>query len=57
MQAEMQKLRFVEASNQISDQLELRGALRYEELENDSAVNPKISARYEATDNLFYELH
>ena len=26
--------------------------LRYEELENDSAVNPKISARYEATDNL-----
>ena len=26
--------------------------LRYEELENDSAVNPKISARYEASDNL-----
>ena len=43
---------FVEASNQYSDQLEVRAALRYEELENDSAVNPKISARYQASDNL-----
>ena len=48
---------FVEASNQYSDQLEVRAALRYEELENDSAVNPKISARYQASDNLVFVLH
>ena len=43
---------FVEASNQLSDRLEVRGALRYEDLENDSALNPKVSARYEISDNL-----
>ena len=43
---------FVEASNQITDRLELRGALRYEELADDSSVNPKISARYQASDEL-----
>ena len=43
---------FVEASNQITDRLELRGALRYEELADDSSINPKISARYEVSDEL-----
>ena len=43
---------FVEASNQVSDRLEVRGALRYESLESDSSVNPKISARYEVSDEL-----
>ncbi len=46
------KAAFIEASNQLTDRLELRGALRYEELAEDSAVNPKISARYEVTDEL-----
>lgn len=43
---------FVEASNQITDRLELRGALRYEELADDSSINPKISTRYEVSDEL-----
>ena len=43
---------FVEASNQLSDRLEVRGALRYEDLESDSALNPKVSARYQISDNL-----
>jgi len=43
---------FVEASKQMSDQFELRGALRYEDLDSDSSVNPKISGRYEVSDNL-----
>ena len=46
------KAAFVEASNQITDRLELRGALRYEELADDSSINPKISARYEVSDEL-----
>ena len=46
------KALFVEASNQITDRLELRGALRYEELADDSSINPKISARYEVSDEL-----
>ena len=46
------KAAFIEASNQLTDRLELRGALRYEELADDSAVNPKISARYEVSDEL-----
>ena len=46
------KAAFIEASNQLTDRFELRGALRYEELADDSAVNPKISARYEVSDEL-----
>mgnify|MGYP001162558483 FL=1 len=46
------KALFVEASNQVSDKLELRGAMRYEWLENDSSANPKISARYQLSDNV-----
>ena len=43
---------FVEASTDLSDRLELRGAMRYEDLENDSNVDPKISLRYEASDEV-----
>ena len=43
---------FVEASTDLTDNLELRGALRYENLEDDSTVDPKLSLRYQATDNL-----
>ena len=43
---------FVEASTDLSDNLELKGALRYEDLENDSNVDPKISLRYEASDEV-----
>ena len=34
---------FVEASTDLTDNLELRGALRYENLEDDSTVDPKLS--------------
>ena len=43
---------FVEAVTNITDDLEIRGALRYENLEKDSTLDPKISLRYQATDDL-----
>jgi iron complex outermembrane receptor protein len=43
---------FVEGSMNPSDNLEVNGALRYEDLETDSSINSKISFRYQATDNL-----
>ena len=43
---------FVEASTDVTDNLEIRGALRYESLEEDSTLDPKISLRYQATDDL-----
>ena len=43
---------FVEASTDVTDNLEIRGALRYESLEADSTLDPKISLRYQATDDL-----
>ncbi len=43
---------FVEASTDVNDRLELRGALRYENLDSDNAINPKISVRFQATDEL-----
>ena len=43
---------FMEASTDLSDQLELKGAIRYEDLENDSNVDPKISLRYQASDDV-----
>ena len=43
---------FVEASTDVNDRLELKGALRYENLDSDNAINPKISARFQATDEL-----
>ena len=43
---------FVEASTDVNEKLLLKGAVRYESLENDNPINPKISARYQASDNL-----
>ena len=43
---------FVEAAKDVTDKLELRGALRYEDMDEDSSFNPKVSARYEVNDDL-----
>jgi iron complex outermembrane receptor protein len=43
---------FVEAAKNMSDKLLVKGALRYEDLESDSSVDPKISFRYQASDEL-----
>ena len=43
---------FVEASKDMSDKLQLKGALRYESLESDSTFNPKVSMRYVMSDSL-----
>tara|TARA_B110000014_G_scaffold9059_1_gene6313 strand:- start:280 stop:2916 length:2637 start_codon:yes stop_codon:yes gene_type:complete len=43
---------FIEASYSPSESFELKGALRYEDLESDSSVNPKISLRYQSSDSL-----
>ena len=43
---------FAEVANQVNDKLEVKGALRYEDLESDATLNPKFSARYQASDNL-----
>ena len=40
---------FAEVVN-VNDKLELKGALRFEDLESDSII--KLSARYQASDNL-----
>ena len=40
---------FVEAAKNMSDKLLVKGALRYEDLESDSSVDPKISFRYQAS--------
>jgi iron complex outermembrane receptor protein len=43
---------FAEIATDLSDNLELKGALRYEDLETDSNVDPKISLRYQASDEV-----
>ena len=43
---------FVEASKDMSDKLQLKGALRYESLESDTTFNPKVSMRYQMSDSL-----
>jgi len=43
---------FVEASKDLSDKLQLKGALRYESLESDSTFNPKVSVRYAMSDDV-----
>ncbi|MDA7788882.1 TonB-dependent receptor [Gammaproteobacteria bacterium] len=45
---------FVETSTDVNEKLQLKGAVRYESLENDNPINPKISARYQASDNLVF---
>ena len=43
---------FIEGSMNPSERLEVKGALRYEDLESDSSVDPKIAFRYQASDKL-----
>ena len=43
---------FAEVAKQQSDKLELKAALRFEDLESESTLNPKISARYQMSDEL-----
>ena len=43
---------FVEASKDMSDKLQVIGALRYESLTAESTFNPKVSMRYQMNDNL-----
>ena len=43
---------FLEASADLTENLELKGAVRYEDLENDSNVDPKLSLRYQASDEV-----
>jgi len=42
---------FIEASTDASEKLEVNIAARYERLDSDNAFNPKISARYQASEN------
>ena len=46
------KAMFVEASKDMSDKLQLKGALRFENLESDQTWNPKFSMRYTMSDDL-----
>ena len=43
---------FAEVSVPVTDKLQVNGAVRYEELEEDSTFDPKISLRYEVSDSL-----
>ena len=43
---------FMEASTDLAENLELKGAVRYEDMENDSNIDPKISLRYEVNDEV-----
>ncbi|MDB9967497.1 TonB-dependent receptor [Gammaproteobacteria bacterium] len=43
---------FIEAAKSMTDKLEIKAALRYEDLESDSSVDPKIAFRYQASDEL-----
>ena len=43
---------FVEGSMNPSDKLEIKGALRYEDLESDSSIDPKLAFRYQASNNV-----
>ena len=43
---------FVEGAKNVSDKVQLKGAFRYENLDSDSTFNPKVSIRYQKSDNL-----
>jgi len=43
---------FAEVSVPVTDSFEINGAVRYEELADDSTFDPKISLRYEVSENL-----
>ena len=43
---------FAEAKADLTDNLELSGAIRYEDLESDETIDPKLSLRYQASDSV-----
>lgn len=43
---------FVEASKNMNEKLEVKGAIRFERLKSEDTINPKLSFRYEASDSL-----
>ena len=43
---------FAEVSVPVTDKFQVNGAVRYEELEDDSTFDPKVSLRYEVSDSL-----
>jgi iron complex outermembrane receptor protein len=43
---------FVEGAKDFSDKVQFKGAVRYENLDSDSTINPKMSLRYQQSDNL-----
>lgn len=43
---------FAEAIIPLSDSIEMKGALRYEHLENDSSIDPKVALRWQLSDAL-----
>jgi len=43
---------FAEAKADLTDNLELSGAIRFEDLETDETVDPKLSIRYQASDSV-----
>jgi iron complex outermembrane receptor protein len=43
---------FVEGAKDLSDKLTFKGAVRYENLDSDSTINPKVSLRYQQSDDL-----
>ena len=43
---------FVEGGKDFSDKLQFKGAVRYENLDSASTINPKMSLRYQQSDNL-----
>ena len=45
---------FVEGAKDFSDKVQFKGAVRYENLDSDSTINPKMSLRYQQSDNLVF---
>ena len=43
---------FVEGAKDVSNKLQVKGAFRFENLDSDSTFNPKVSLRYQQSDNL-----
>ena len=43
---------FLEASTDLAENLELKGAVRYEDMETESNIDPKLSLRYDVSDEV-----
>ena len=43
---------FVEGAKDVSNKLQVKGAFRFENLDSDSTFNPKVSLRYQQSDNI-----